>query len=414
MTDQLFYPHIRWNFTLKFLVRFAVVFFALQILPILSFIGDDLYPWVAKHVFSINEMSLEYSGSGDMYYNYMELFFCFCLAVFASIVWSCFNKKEKNYDTLLHYFLIFIRYYLAMSMISYGYAKVFYNQFGAPGLGRLLQPYGDSSPMGIAWTFIGASKPYTVFSGLAELTGGVLLLFRRTTLLGSIISFSVMLNVMMLNFCYDVPVKLYSTQLVILSLIVIACNGNVLWSALWSHKATEAEYYKPLFQKKIVKIAALIIKCIVVIYFVVIGGYNQYQSVYDNGPDAPKAPLYGIYKPTELIKNNDTLKLFSDSTEWKHLVIEYKGYASIRQLNDRKIKLAFNVDTLKKTIDYSDANDSLMKGSFKYAVLNDTTLNIKGIYKTDTINYTLGKVNVKAFRLINRGFHWVNEVPYNR
>jgi len=31
---------------------------------------------------------------------------------------------------------------------------------------------------------MGASQPYTIFSGAAEVTGGSLLLFRRTTTLG--------------------------------------------------------------------------------------------------------------------------------------------------------------------------------------------------------------------------------------
>lgn len=414
MANQLFYPHIGWNVFSKFLLRFVIVFFGLQILPLLSFIGDDVYPWIAKTIFSVSEISLEPTGSGDMYYNYMELFLCFVLAIFASLVWSLFNKREKGYDTLLHYFLIFCRYYVAYSLISYGYSKIFYSQFGAPSLGRLLQPYGDSSPMGIAWTFIGASKPYTVFSGFAELIGGILLLFRRTSVLGALIGFAVMLNVMMMNFCYDIPVKLYSTQLVLLSFIIMYFMGDNLKQILIHNKPTTPVIFKPLFQKKWINWSHVILKIIVLFYLLGFDGYNQYLSIEEYGPDAPKAPLYGIYKPLQLIKNSDTLKLFSDSTEWKHLVVEYSGYASIKQLNDRKIRLIFEPDTIKKTIIMHEESDTLHKFNLSYKALNDTTLNLKGIYKHDTINYTFGKVNLNSFRLTNRGFHWVNEYPFNR
>lgn len=414
MENQLFYPHIQWTSFCKFLLRFGIIFFALQILPILSFIGDDLYPWIARHIFSINEISLEPTGSGDMYYNYMELFVCFILASITSVIWSFFNRKENGYDTLLHYFLIFCRYYVAFSLISYGYAKIFYNQFGAPGLGRLLQAYGDSSPMGIAWTFIGASKPYTVFSGVAELVGGILLLFRRTTVIGALIGFIVMFNVMMLNFCYDVPVKLYSTQLVILSFIIMYCMGHNLKLIFFKNASTNSVVYKPLFTKKWLKISRIVSKSCIVFALVGLDGYQQYLSIDEAGPDAPKAPLYGIYKPTLLIKNGDTLRLFSDSAEWKHFVVEYNGRALIKQLNDRRMPFAFEVDTLKKSIlAYSDS-DTLHKYALNYKSLNDTTLQLKGIFFKDTIDYTLGKVNLNSFRLINRGFHWVNEMPYNR
>ena len=414
METQLFYPHLQWNSLKKFLLRFAIIFFSLQILPLLSFIGDDLYPWVAKNIFSIPETSIEPTGSGDMYYNYMELFVCFILASAASIIWSFFNKKEKTYDTLLHYFLVFIRYYLAYSMISYGYAKIFYNQFGAPSLSRLLQTYGESSPMGIAWTFIGASKPYTIFSGLAELLAGLLLLSRRTTLAGALVSLVVMFNVMMLNYCYDVPVKLYSTQLVVLSLLLLVYNGYYLWNIIWAHKAMEAIFYKPLFTNKWLKIIRYIVKGLVVFYLVGFDGYEQYQSIYEAGPDAPKTPLYGIYKPTQLIKNGDTLALYSYPLQWKTLIIDYPGYATVKRVNDEQFNLVFNADTIKKKISVQLETDSIHNYELDYKQINDSTLNLKGVLSNNKIDITFHKVNLKSFRLINRGFHWVNEYPYNR
>lgn len=414
MENQLFYPHLEWNSAKKFLLRFALIFFPLLSLPILTVFGADLYPWIAKTIFGINEISLEQTGSGDMYYSYMELFVCVSLATVISIVWSFFNNKNKNYDTVLHYFLVFLRYYLAFWMMSYGYAKVFYNQFGNPTLWKLVQPYGESSPMGIAWTFIGASKPYTVFSGLAELLGGILLFSRRTALIGALVSFAVMFNVMMMNYCYDVPVKLFSTQLVIVAFIIIICNSHYFWNAIWSNRASEAIIYKPLFTKKWLKITRIVVKSIIVFALIVLDGYEQSGSIEYAGPNAPKTALYGIHKPIQFIKNGDTLRTYSDSAEWKYLVIEWEGLASIRQLNDRSYRLDFKVDTIKKNITANLQSDTLHKYQLSYKQLNDTTLNLKGVFVKDTIDYTFGKVNMKSFRLINRGFHWVNEYPFNK
>ena len=67
--------------------------------------------------------------------------------------------------------------------------------------------------MGLAWTFLGFSKGYNLFMGVAELMAG-LLLFRRTVAIGAIITLMTTANVMAVNYFYDVPVKIVSTALV--------------------------------------------------------------------------------------------------------------------------------------------------------------------------------------------------------
>ena len=415
METQLFYPHLQWNSVKKFLLRFTIIFLALMILPILSFVGEDLYPWIGSSILHLEKpITVFPNGSGDTTYNYVELLSCFILAIIGASSWSIFNKKEKNYDTLLHYFLIFCRYYVAASMLGYGYAKLFYNQFGDPTLWKLVQPFGESSPMGIAWTFIGASKPYTVISGIMELIAGVLLMFRRSTFIGALIAFIVMFNVMLMNYCYDIPVKIFSSQLVLVAFILMYFTGHNVRLALFKNRITLPLEYKPLFANKWLIAIRAVIKSIVVFVFIAVNGYFQYGSLETNGPDAPKTPLYGIHKPTQFIKNGDTLRTYSDSAEWKYLVIEYEGMAAIRQLNDRSYRLIFNVDTIKKSIIANLQTDTINKYQLSYRQLNDTTLNLKGIFYKDTINFTFSKVNIKSFRLTNRGYHWVNEYPFNR
>jgi hypothetical protein len=65
--------------------------------------------------------------------------------------------------------------------------------------------------MGLAWTFLGFSKAYNYFMGIAEAGGGLLLLFRRTAIFGVLLSMIVTSNIVAINFCFDVPVKLYSS-----------------------------------------------------------------------------------------------------------------------------------------------------------------------------------------------------------
>ena len=91
-------------------------------------------------------------------------------------------------------------------MVYYGMFKILLIQFGEIAFWRLLQPYGDSSPMGLAWTFWGHSKGYNIFMVLSEFIGGVLLFHRKTKLMGSLIL--IIFNKTIESIQYQPPFKL--------------------------------------------------------------------------------------------------------------------------------------------------------------------------------------------------------------
>jgi hypothetical protein len=76
--------------------------------------------------------------------------------------------------------------------------------------------------MGALWSFMSASRPYAIFADAVEVTAGALLLFRRTTTLGAMVAAAAMTNVVALNYCYDVPVKLYSTNILLMAVFLLA------------------------------------------------------------------------------------------------------------------------------------------------------------------------------------------------
>jgi uncharacterized membrane protein YphA (DoxX/SURF4 family) len=113
----------------------------------------------------------------------------------------------------------FLRLGLAVTMVVYGFSKVWVRQFPPLDEWTAFQSYGDSSPMGLLWRFMGHSPTYERFTGFAEVLAGVLLATRRTATPGALVMVAVMANVVMLNFCFDVPVKLASTHLLVFALV---------------------------------------------------------------------------------------------------------------------------------------------------------------------------------------------------
>ena len=175
-------------------------------------------PWVGDNILNLSyEITTFTNGSGDTTYDYVIVFVIFVTAVFGSILWSILDRRRVNYTKLYYWLTVAVRFYVGLMLINYGLVKVIKLQFPSPSFYRLLEPYGDSSPMGLAWTFLGFSKGYNLFMGIAEVAA-VLLLFRRTLTFGLIITLMTTANVMTVNYFYDVPVKLLSTHLVMCTL----------------------------------------------------------------------------------------------------------------------------------------------------------------------------------------------------
>ena len=120
-------------------------------------------PWLCSNVFGIaEEVTYKYTGSVDTLFDYMVVLTLFSIAVFASLIWSLIDRNQGNYSKLYYWLTVAVRYYIAFMLIDYGFSKIIQLQFAPPGPYRLISSIGDTSPMGLAWTFLGFSHVYRV------------------------------------------------------------------------------------------------------------------------------------------------------------------------------------------------------------------------------------------------------------
>jgi len=218
--------------------------------------------WVGKHVLRVHrEIPTAFTGSGDRTFDYVLLFCVFVLAVLVTLIWSILDRRSNEYNRLAGWLYIYVRYVLVCSMFVYGLSKVIKLQFQFPPSHWLVETYGEASPMRLLWAFMGYSTPYTVFSGAAETLGAILLCFRRTTLLGALVLTPVLTNVALLNFCYDVPVKIYSAHLLLSAIYLVGPDLRHLADALVLNRPTrrlESRSALPLWQERGAKVFKLL------------------------------------------------------------------------------------------------------------------------------------------------------------
>ncbi|HTU63174.1 MAG TPA: hypothetical protein VMF89_32160, partial [Polyangiales bacterium] len=159
------------------------------------------------------------SGGTDRTLDYYVV----ALLLIVSCVFAAALSLTRDRDRqLLDWLSGYLRLMLACTMLLYGLCKLFPLQFHMPGPRALTMKIGELEPWEVMWLFMGVSLPYTVFAGLAEILGGALLLWRRTSLLGALILLIVMGNVALMDLCYDVDMKLYACHLVLAISVVLA------------------------------------------------------------------------------------------------------------------------------------------------------------------------------------------------
>ena len=119
------------------------------------------------------------------------------------------------------WFALAIRVLLAGVFILYGVLKLLRLQLSTGDLSDM--HFGDASPMLVTWHFFNLSPLYHNSIGIAQIITGVLLIGPRTAAIGALCFFVIILNIVLINFGYDIAtdVKVFSVILLVLNCVLI-------------------------------------------------------------------------------------------------------------------------------------------------------------------------------------------------
>src|SRR5262249_24989571 len=230
------------------------------------------------------------------------------VSALGTVVWSAIDRKRAAYPLLDRWFRLFVRFAVATTMLGYGMVKAFPLQMPYPPLTRLLEPFGNFSPMGVLSYSVGAAPGWERVAGIMELTAAVLLFVPRLSLLGAMVGFADSVQIFTLNMTYDVPVKLFSFHLILMSIFLMAPEIPRLTRALM----TRVPGGKLLVAAQIV----------LGVYFIGNQVYGANRSWHSFGGGAPKPALYGIWNVDRMfIGGVERSALVTDYDRWRRVVI---------------------------------------------------------------------------------------------
>ena len=404
-----------WGFTRKAIFKFIFVYFSLYIfLMFFSALVEAPTRWFGSLLGIDYAYDVSGFGSGDHTFAYATLFMNVILAIIITLLWIVLDRTRNSYNQLMYWFIVILRAYLIFFMFTYGFVKVIQLQFSYPSLTRMLEPLGNFSPMGLAWTYLGYSKGFNLFMGIMEISGGLLLIPRRTSTLGGFITMGVMMHVAVMNFMYDIPVKIFSVHLTLIALFIFSTDIKRFINVFIKNKPTEAyDYYNPIKDKTYHKV----IFWMKLFFVIALSGLFLLQGWgNDRGKNmSEKPPLYGIWETSYFLKNNDTLPpLVTDTERWRYLIIDAKNRAIIKTMDDVKHQFTFKPDTTNNKILMHKRDSNSDTTYFHYSKPNSVFLEMNGIMDGDSLKIIFSLKDINDFRLHSRGFNWINERPFNR
>ncbi len=416
---------ISWPWWRKLLFRFCCIYLLLYMaplqwvgnLPLLGYVSEyyakaenGLVTLTNTHLIHVKDVLIPLNGSGDTSYGYAQLVFFAGAALLGMLVWTWLDTKRRNYERGYYWLLVLVRYYVAMNALSYGIIKLFGQQMIFPSLSQLATPLGDFLPMRFSWLFIGYSTPYQFFSGAAEVVAGLFLLFRRTSTLGALVAAGVFMNVMMMNLCYDIPVKLFSIHLFALSNFLLAADARRLLNFFVFNRPTQPSLPLTL-PKRWMRISQQVLKLAFVVVYGLMPLYQAYQ--FRREPTLPipsnKRLTTGVFSVEEFSS------AMPDSLRWKDVIFE-KGPTGSIQTADTSLRqryhrayFGYELDTAKHQIKFKKfPSDSTFLFTLRYTQPDTNHIQLQGRIRADSVQIAL-KRQPRHFQLAERQFHWLSE-----
>jgi hypothetical protein len=417
-----------WSAAHRLGFRFIFAYLVLYLFPF----PLDLLPWPAQWWGALQEVVARFTeirvfgladavpivptGSGDTMAAWAIQTAWLLLALGAAIVWTILDRRRRDYRRLHEWLRVYVRFALAGIMFGYGFAKIIPNQMPAPSLERLVQPWGEFSPMGVLWSFMGYSSVYQIFTGFGEALGSAFLAFRRTATLGALLLSAVLANVVLMNYTFDVPVKLYSTNLLLMALFLLAPDVRRLLDLLVLGRQPAPPVHEHLFLSRRWRIAAVVLAVLYV-------GYNSYGGLtagleryrQATGPDAPKLPVFGIWDVEEWRRNGVVRPpLLSDSSLVRRIVFGQLNRAAFRTMADSVERYSVTADSAKRVLTLKGRFGPDLMRTISYVRLESDRLILTEVVGSDSIVMRLRRVDERRFPLLTRGYHWIQEQPFNR
>lgn len=328
------------------------------------------------------------------------------LAIITALLINLWKGWPQYRDKVLRIFYTLFYCYLSLQLLKYGADKIFKNQFYLPEPNILYTPLGRVNKDLLYWSSMGTSHFYSVFLGSLEIVAAVLIFTRRFRPAGLLLSFGILLNVVVINFAFDISVKLFSIFLFFLTAYLSAPYFSRIARILFSTGKVKAHpqaepLLKNVFLSGFLKWFAAGIICLESLYPVLKSGQV-------NGDLAPRPFLHGAYQVTIPAAGHE-----ADSAEQaiRRFYIHKDGYLIFEDQDNNMKDYRLQYDTVNKRLLLTDYEKRQITVEYAYAPYD--SILILRFPGTGGVHRIIGKeINWRKMPALQKGFHWTVDGNY--
>jgi hypothetical protein len=233
------------------------------------------------------------------------------------ILWHRQESNGKADSGLRHaWFTGIIRYWLAVEIFNYGFAKILGSQF-APSYFKGDSTWNSLSGSDITWNFFSYSYAMSCIIAGVQIAGSAFLLFRRTALLGVLLLLPVMVNIVLIDIFYSLPGG------ALMNAILFTLGLSYLLVLQW--RAVKVFFIQSRPSLPAIHLAGLknLLRLVLAVY--------AFAFIYFVTTIRAPTNLIGKWRVDQLLRNGDTVNAndwVTDSLAWKNIYLEEYGLAT--------------------------------------------------------------------------------------
>ncbi len=287
--------------------------------------------WFAQQVFGLE------IPWGLLLTGFMDPVADLLLTIPLALIWTSFDRRPRSNQVISELVHLMVRFSLAAGMLQYGGAKVIGDQgITQPDPLGWFRPLGEISTGTVMWTWLGYSKSFEFFAGVNETLGGILLLFRRTTLLGALLVLPVMIYVTTMDVTFHVGPQARATVFTAAALYLAAREGRRL-AGVFIGKPTVPTVRKTLWaspEMALVRRGLWVFVVGVIVWTWVATRYREQLDI-----AGPQSPFCGAYRVKNFVSDGRVLsEEADDAARWRTVAINCFGdFIRIRRMDDAEM-----------------------------------------------------------------------------
>jgi hypothetical protein len=416
-------PATQPGFVRRLVGRFALVAFGLYHLPLKlnnypSLGGDGFREdglahdwgrvfgqvglWIARHVFQMTGPMPQALGgdNGDTAEEFCRLLFGVVVAIAAAVIWTAADRRRPRARWVEPALRLILRYSIAIGLASYGMAKIYPLQFGPLPATALETRLGELHPMALLWSFMEYSQPYVLFAGIMEMLVVLLVSFRRTATLGALLCVPVMANVAIMNWCYSVPVKLFSTMTLLSAVVLVAYDARRIGAALgfWPIPPLVVE---PRRSRRMA-IAGWILK-IILVGGAIVSSAVEMDRILGTMAARQSSPLTGSWEAKSFARDGRDLTPTADPSRWRRMIVSLPRVA-IRFEDDKLVYCSTTIEDAAHSLAL-DCPRTKQTGALRWTRDGDG-LRLEGTFAGAPVAVALERLDPAKLRLLTTQFQW--------